>query len=65
MFKAERHQISGSNTAAVVAVAAAAAPATPAALPGRTFWPHMTRATLLLLAGWVQHNWNSDDVLEQ
>lgn len=49
MFKAERHQISGSNTAAVVAVAAAAA--TPAALPGRTFWPHMTRATLLLLAG--------------
>lgn len=48
MFKAERHQISGSNTAAVVAVAAAA---TPAALPGRTFWPHMTRATLLLLAG--------------
>lgn len=52
MFKAERHQISGSNTAAVVAVAAAAAAAaTPAALPGRTFWPHMTRATLLLLAG--------------
>lgn len=50
MFKAERHQISGSNTAAVVAVAAAAA-ATPAALTGRTFWPHMTRATLLLLAG--------------
>lgn len=51
MFKAERHQISGSNTAAVVAVAAAPAAATPAALPGRTFWPHMTRATLLLLAG--------------
>lgn len=60
MFQAERHQISGSNTAAAVAVAA-----TPAALPGRTFWPHMTRATLLLLAGRVQHNWNSDDVLEQ